>query len=290
MKVFLPIFIVIIGLLMLFSTLYANSQRTQTRTSLTNFTALTTSRLAQVKKSKELRVGYAVYPPYIEKDPQTGEVSGFGIEVVREIASQMNVKPIFIESNWNTFIADLQVDKFDLFPTVFLTIPRAMEIDYSEPFGYFSSVAAIVAKNDNRFKTIADLDRKDVTIAVPQAWTAHEYAKKHFTKANIKALKDDSAALTLADVAAGNSDVALADGPTVSQYIEKNPHQPVKALFLDNPVSIVPASLAMRKGDLIWNDFLDKSLEALLASGELDQLAHRYKLYSYKLARTYLPQ
>src|SRR5258708_6656772 len=122
------------------------------------------STLDMVKQTKELRIGYAVYPPYIQKDPQTGVVSGYGIDVAKEIASQMNVKPVFVESSWNTFIPDLESGKFDTFPTVFLTIPRAMQVDFSEPYGYSSSVAALVKKDDTRFVTINDLNKKGVTI------------------------------------------------------------------------------------------------------------------------------
>jgi ABC-type amino acid transport substrate-binding protein len=249
------------------------------------------STLDKVKESGTLRVGYAIYPPYVDKNKTTGEPYGYSIDIVKELAAQMKVKVVFIEGSWQTYISDLQNDKYDLLVgPLFSRIERAKEIDYSMPYGYFSSVAGIVKKDDNRFQTIYDLNKKGIVIAVPQGWTSEEYASRYLTNSTIKSFKGDTATLAFSDVILGNSDVALADGPSVMQYLEQNPNQPVKPLFLDKPVIVSPAGFGIKKGDFVWARFLDLSIEDMRYEGTIQSLGKRYHLYSYDVKREFVPQ
>ena len=249
------------------------------------------SRLDSIKQSKVIRAGYAVYSPYVQKDLQTGELSGYSIDITNEIANQMGFKVEYIEGSWQTAIADLKADKFDLLiGPLFSTIPRAMEIDYPTPYSYVSSLAAIVKRGDVRFDSITSLNQSDIVISVPQGWFAHEYANKYLTKATIRPYQDSSGVLALTNVVSGNADIALADSPTVQQYLENNPNQDVKGLFLDSPIAVSPAGFGIKQGDDQWLNFLSLSIQVMKTDGTLKQLASKYHLYSLDLETKYLPQ
>lgn len=253
--------------------------------------ALPQSKLEIVKENKVIRVGYAAYAPYVDKNLQTGELSGYAVDVMKEIADQMGVKIEWIETTWQTYIADLKTDKFDILAgPLFLTIPRVMEVDFSEPIGYFSGVAALVKNGDNRFATIEDLNKEGLTISVPQGWVAHEYARKYLNKATVKPFKEEGTALVITDMINGNADVALVDGPTAQQYLEQNPNQNVKALFLENPPIVAPGGFAFKKGDTEWANFINSSIEVLRTGGTLKKIASKYHLYSFDVDLKYIPQ
>lgn len=248
--------------------------------------------LNRIQDTKIIRVGYAAYPPYVVKDEKTGELSGYYIDITKEIAKQMGVEIEWIETTWNTYISDLQTGKFDMLSDpMFSTIPRLMQIDFSAPLGYFSGVAALVKKGDNRFSRIEDLNRAGIVIAVPQNWTAEDYAKKYLTNATIRSFAaEGTAAVVLVNVPTGNADVALADGPSVQQYVEQNPNQNVKVLFLDNPTVLTAAGFGLPKGDLKWNAFINDSIQTLRVDSTLKKLAKKYHLYSYDQEVKYVPQ
>lgn len=240
------------------------------------------STLDDVRLNREISIGYAIYPPYIQKDLNTGELTGFSIDVAKELARQMDVKPKFIESTWDTFISDIKLEKFQLFVgPIFHSVKRAMEVDFPEPYGYFSAVAGLAKKSENRFASPSDLDKEGIVISVPQAWTSHEWAKRFLTKPKINAFKQSDASFVFADLVAGNCDVALADAPSVQQYLEKNPNQDVKPLFLDKPVSFVQAGFAITKGDPIWLEFVSESIRIMRTEGTIGSLAQKYNLYSF---------
>jgi ABC-type amino acid transport substrate-binding protein len=249
------------------------------------------STLERVQSQKVIRVGYAPYPPYVEKDIQTGKLSGYYVDIVEELANRMNWKTEWVETTWDIAIVDLKTGKFDLMGGPLYAVPsRWAEVSFTSPLGYFSGVAGLVKADDSRFSNIEDLNKVGVSISVPQGWTPQEYATKNLPLATQKVFPGDTAALALADVVAGNVDIALADAASIQQYLEQNPNQNVKALFMDNPPQITPASWAIRKGDVEWLLFLNGTIEALQTEGTLEKLAKKYTLYSYEIEHTFIPQ
>ena len=106
--------------------------------------------LDQTISSGELRVGYIVTPPNAIKDPATGDLSGFDVDAIREIASKMGLKTTFTETDWGTFAAGLQTNQFDvsIAPT-FATTKRSMAVLFLRPL-IFAGNGALVKAEDNR--------------------------------------------------------------------------------------------------------------------------------------------
>ncbi|MDB5259181.1 MAG: periplasmic component of amino acid ABC-type transporter/signal transduction system [Candidatus Taylorbacteria bacterium] len=247
--------------------------------------------LDRVLNNKAVRIGYAAYPPYVVKDLKTGALSGYYIDIANELADRMGVKIEWIETTWNTYISDLKTGKFDvLADPMYPSVPRLEQIDFSVSIGYFNGVAAVVKSGDRRFSKLEDLNKKGIIIAAPQSWTAEDYAKKYFPLATIKSYPGDSPALTLSTVLTDNADVALADGPSVQQYIEKNQDQAVKPLFLDNPTVLTGAGFGLPKGDYTWTNFINNSLDVMTTDSTLKNLAKKYHLYSYGVETKFVPQ
>ena len=67
-----------------------------------------------VQKSGTLRCGAAVAPPYVMRDPASGEYSGFFADLCREFAEVLKVKPAFVDTTWDNIVAGLQAGKWDV--------------------------------------------------------------------------------------------------------------------------------------------------------------------------------
>src|SRR6185295_11286074 len=70
--------------------------------------------MEKMLKEKTLRVGWIMSPPGAQKDPRSGELGGYYVDMIRFILEQINVKPEFVETKWGTFAAGLQSHQFDL--------------------------------------------------------------------------------------------------------------------------------------------------------------------------------
>lgn len=246
--------------------------------------------LERVKNEKTIRVGYTASPPYVIKDLHTGELSGFYVDIMNELATRAGWKVEWIETTWDTYISDLQTEKFDVInDPVFASVPRWQEVNFATPLGYFG-VAGLVRKGETRFSKVEDLNKKGITISIRQGDITQEYVKKNLPLATLKSFRGDSPLMAFADVLGGGSDIALTGGPSVEQYIEKNPNQNVKALFLDNPPVITSGGWAIKKGDVEWLFFLNGSIQVMRDDGTLKNLASKYKLYSYENEARFIPQ
>jgi ABC-type amino acid transport substrate-binding protein len=243
--------------------------------------ATTPGLLQRIEASGELHAGYGVYPPYTIEDAASGRVSGFSVDVINEIAKQLNCTVVWHRMNWNTMSADLKRGQFDVIADpIFQTVPRAREFAFTEPYAYFADGIAVVRVGEQRFTDFDSLDRGEVTIAVGQGWASETLLTARFTKAKIVPIQTGTDLLQVFnEVLAGRADVAVADAADAVRFVEEHSGE-VKALFVNNPPAYMPAGFALRPTDQEGADFLTVCLRNLEATGVLDALAKKYNVPS----------
>lgn len=236
------------------------------------------SALQKIQNSKIIRVGFEQYPPYTVKDPKTGEVSGYSIDMINYIVKQTGWKTKLIETTADTKVSDLQADKFDMVATpIYQTIPRAARVTFTRPYGYFGDAAGLVKKGDIRFKSINDLNNPDVTIAVVLGYTDQAFVEQNLPKANLKAMKVNDVSQVYADVLAGNSDIALTDAEQLKAFAAQHSSL-VDVLFIDPPTATIPAGFMIRQGDFEFYNFLNTAIDYMEANKVLDNLDKKYNV------------
>ncbi|HYB69327.1 MAG TPA: transporter substrate-binding domain-containing protein [Candidatus Bathyarchaeia archaeon] len=240
--------------------------------------------LEKITREKTFNIGYIPVPPAIIKDPKTGELSGYFVDAIRLICEQMGVKPVFVEAAWGTFIAGLQSGQFDLsIATTFATVPRALAVDFTRPIQY-NAYSAIVRKGDTRFKSLADIDKPGVTVAVVQGAAGHEYAKQNFKNATLVVLATADLTAPFVEVSAKRVDVGIEDSWSTRRYAAGHPE--VVDLFADHPYNVLPIAWAVRKGEPELLNFINTAIEYLRVNGRLDQFAAKYGPNGFFQVRT----
>jgi len=229
----------------------------------------------RVMENDKITLCYAVWPPSVIKDPNTGELSGFMIDIVNEMATDANLKVEYVESTWGGFPADLNSGKCDAVAAgIYPTIGRSTAVAFTRPFIYTGN-SGVARADDDRFKTISDLNSDKIKIAVVQGEYGHIYAQKYLPKAKLLVLdkSSDNTAPLLA-VSSGQADVGLIMGTTVTDYVKVHPE--VKELFKGVPYSTVPVSWATRTKDYELLSFLDNAISYMKATGTLDGIVAKY--------------
>ena len=87
----------------------------------------------QIKRTGQLRYGAIDYPPNWYRDKTTGKWTGFLVEMVEDIAKEMGVEAVPVETTWATCVLDLQSNKTDLQFGLQATPKRALVIDFAGP-------------------------------------------------------------------------------------------------------------------------------------------------------------
>jgi ABC-type amino acid transport substrate-binding protein len=235
--------------------------------------------LQQIKRDRKVRAGWAPYAPYASRDPASGKVQGFYIDLFNRVAEEAKLEVEWVETTWPTMIADLGAGKFQVMAApVFRTIPRSLEVAFSRPIDYFG-YSAIVRAGDPRFKTLADFDKPDVKISVTQGEVGHEYVVRHLPKAVRIEHRSGDIALALVDVIESRADVGICDAWTAKQFAKQHAGKVVD-LFGDNPFYNVGAGWFVRADELQLLRFLDSAIDWLESSGTLAEIAVGYELPS----------
>ncbi len=144
------------------------------------FAASTT--MGKIQKKGEIVIGVKFdVAPFGFKNPRTGAVEGFDIDLGKAYAAALGVKPKFVEAisdNRIPFIKDGTVDL--VLSTMTINDERAQEIGFTEP--YFIAHGRILVKKSSDIAGIDDLANKKVCTALGS--TYEETLKKQAPKAD----------------------------------------------------------------------------------------------------------
>jgi|SRR5579862_6202047 len=242
------------------------------------------SRLDRIKRTGVLRVGYGGYPPYLTKGTRSGEVSGLSVDMINKIIELWNrdIRIEWVETSWDRVKVDFLQDKFDVVvEPLFRTIPRASELNFTRPYTYSGYGIAIVRLHDDRFKKVDDFNRPDITVAVTQSVSSHDFVLRTLPKVKLRVLPTGNLQQPMTEVAIGQVDAAFVDLPSATRFLKMEGTR-VKALFYDNPPVLVGAGFMIPQDDYKWASFLNVSIDFLESSGELRNLSKKYGVPYYE--------
>ena len=124
------------------------------------------STMAAIQEKGEVVIGVKFdVPPFGFKNPESGEVEGFDVEMGKIIADALGVEPKFIEAISDNRIPFLKDGSADLIlSTMTITTDRDAEIDFAGP--YYVAHGRILVPNDSDIQGIEDLGGKSVCTAI----------------------------------------------------------------------------------------------------------------------------
>ncbi|WP_321798053.1 transporter substrate-binding domain-containing protein [Caballeronia sp. J97] len=233
-----------------------------------------TSAWQSVKKAGVLRCGAAVAPPYVMRDPKTGEYSGFFADLCRNFGQNvLKVKVEFVDTTWDNIVAGLQSDKWDLSMALNQTPEREKAVSFSAPATDYNVSFVFNRQNPKIPKgahAIADIDKPDLTVAV-MSGTAQDKAISAVLKhARIMRLPgNDESRLALMSKRAD----LLADANITNMLLTEAHPDWAAAIQPNPPLAQQEVAFGLRKetpaADLA---VLDNYVNAQVKSGAVDKL------------------
>lgn len=234
----------------------------------TSPTTVEQNTLERVQAAGELRIGLeGTFPPYSFHDA-SGKLVGIEVEIAELIAADLGVKPVFIETKWESLIAGMDVDKFDLIiNNLQPTEERLKKYDFS--IQYANSITQAAVAKDSTLVKIEDIkgQRSAQTITSNYATVAQELG------ATIVPTEGFVQSIEL--VATGRADTTLNDKITFIKYFETNTDAPVRLLEgeIVNPDC---CSVLVNKNEDALLAAINKSIETNLANGKFAEISKRY--------------
>ena len=206
------------------------------------FGTATAGTLEEILKRGELRVACQTQGPPFSFVDRNGKQAGSSIDITRLIAKEMGVKVKFLSYDWDGLIPALLSKKADMLAADMTpTLKRAMKISFADPFMYTGSV--VFVKQDSPIKTIEDVKKSGIKLAVLLGSTGENDAKKAFPEAKLKTYKGGGPLLINA-VMAGHTEAGVNDGSAVRGQAASFP--PGSIRVLEGQLSQSPLSFAVR--------------------------------------------
>jgi len=196
-----------------------------------------------------IRCGYVIWPPFFEKDINTGEIKGLDKDLSETVAKLLSLKIEFVEVQLGFQVQDMKQGKIDAVcgdgPFI---ISGYKSSEYTAPFG-FVPVYPYVRTDEKRFSKPADLNKKEITFAAIDGDLSQNLKDFAYPQASLHALPNiTDPAQALMDVATGKADVFINDPLTVGKFSKSYPGK-VKPIFTDTPAAIYPFGFSVAKGE-----------------------------------------
>jgi ABC-type amino acid transport substrate-binding protein len=278
----LPLFLLALSTLLIASCSQSTVQRTGS----------TDSVYDRVMQSGKIRCGYVVYNPGCLKDPNTGKLSGIGIDTIEMVAKNLGLKVEWAEEvGWGSMLEGLQNNRYDIIATpIWTNSNRARLVDFSKPL-YYSPINVWVRPGDKRFIGIKliSLNSPDKTIATVDGETAEVIANEDFPQARKLSLPQLSGVeQVLLNVSSGKADASFEEPAVAKEFLKHNPGA-IEVLPMDHPIRVFPNCWMFRRGQLEFKDMLDTALSQLINSGAVNKTIQKYEKFPGTLYRVALP-
>lgn len=230
--------------------------------------------IKRIDSQRTIRVGWAVWHPYVFRNPKTNQLEGISYELVQELGKAMNVKVEWVEDNWSTLPAGLQANRFEITNLMAITPPRAAVVDFSAPVTQHGLSLIAPQAEVAKTKGWQDWDRPGVKIAVTLGANSDMFVTERFKRAEIVRLKT-----------VPENVLALVSGRV---HAHASTIDALKSIQKEHPnLGIVPGSFgasevafALPKGDQELQKRVNAFISQAKSSGRVSQLLQKYGLDS----------
>jgi glutamate transport system substrate-binding protein len=219
--------------------------------------------MAKLQTDGEITVGVKFdVPPFGFKNPRSGAVEGFDIDLAKAIADELGVKPKYIEALSDNRIQFLKDGTADLIlSTMTINAERDQEIDFSDPY-FIARGRILVKKSDTSINGVKDLAGKEVCTALGS--TYEDTLKKEAPKAKRRLVDSYSECLEL--LQNGAVDAVSTDDVILTGMIIQDP----SLKLVGEPLTTEPYGAGIKEGDTAFQSFVNDVLAKFKSDGRWD--------------------
>ncbi len=224
--------------------------------------------LAEIQEEGTLVVGTeGTYPPFTFHDA-SGELTGFDVEIAREIAERLSVEAEFLETQWDAMFAGLDAERFDMVANqVGINDERKESYDFSDP--YITSTAVLVVAEDNdEIQSFDDLEGK----LSAQSLTSNYAEMATSYGAELEGVEGFNQAIELLN--SGRVDATINDNLTVLDFQQQRPDASIKVV--DESGDAAQSGLLFRQGNETLVEAANEALAEMIEDGTYEEISNKW--------------
>ena len=231
------------------------------------------STLRNILSSGELRVGTTGdFPPLTMKD-RDGQLIGFEIDLVRALASSMELKVRFVVIPFAELIPSLERGEVDLaIAGMTITPERNARVAFAGPYLISGNTLLTRKRELAEAEDPARLDDPKLSFVVLESSTSARFVRAHMPKAKLITVPDNESGVKA--VLAGEVDGIFADLQVCTVARLRNPDTELYLRY--PPLTTEPLGIAIPAGAPLFLNLVANYLNTLENTGELAQMKARW--------------
>ncbi|MDO3410443.1 transporter substrate-binding domain-containing protein [Saccharibacillus sp. CPCC 101409] len=224
--------------------------------------------LDKIKAAGKIVIGTeGTYAPFTYHDDK-GELTGFDVDIAREVSKRIGVEAEFVEAPWDSLLAGIDAGRFNaVFNEVSIRDDRKEKYDFSDP--YISSGSVLIVRNDNTdIKSLADLKGKKSA----QSMTSNLADIARENGAEIVAIDGFQQAIDLLN--SGRVDATINDNLSFLDLKKQKPDIALKVVDETDDASQSGGVFAKNQPELI--EAVNKALADMHSDGTYTTISEKY--------------
>jgi len=242
-------------------------------------------------RTGKIRCAYVVYYPDCIKDPNTGKLSGIGIDAIELVAAKLGLTVDWTEEvGWGTMLEGLQTGRYDVIASlVWTNANRAKLMGFSKPL-FYSPIFVYARCGDHKYKGHLDkLNSPEAKIATIDGETAQVIADADYPQsARLSMPQMTDYTQLLLNLATGKADVVFIEPIIADSYISSNPNS-IENISSGKPIRVFPNCWMFNRGEAEFKAMLDTVIDEVINSGAMDKIISKYEKTPNQLYRVALP-
>ncbi|MDD3311840.1 transporter substrate-binding domain-containing protein [Pseudodesulfovibrio sp.] len=232
------------------------------------------STLEKIVNRGSLRVGTeAGYMPF-EMTDKKGNVVGFDMDLLAEMAKAMGVKLEIVNTAWDGIIPGLMSDKYDIIAAgMTINQERNLKVNFADPYIIVGQTVLLNPKFADEIHSWKDLNDPKYTITSKLGTTGEQAVKRLLPKATYKSFEMEDQAML--ETLNGKAVATVYDLPMCSIfYTQRGKEAGMK--FLDKPFTYEPLGWAINKGDPDFLNWLNNFLRQMKNDGRYERIYNKW--------------
>ncbi len=222
--------------------------------------------MGKIQQKGEIKVGVKYDVPLFGfKNPQTGDVEGFDVDMAQRVADKLGVEVKLVEAISDNRIPYLEDGTVDLvFSTMTITTDRDAEIDFSRP--YYIAHGKVLVPEGSDVQSIKDLGQGTTTCTALDSTYETTIIPKQAPDTKIKALGTYSECF--AQLQRGSVDALITDDVILAGFLQQDPSMSI----VGENLTTDPYGAGVKDKDKEFATFVSDVIDEMLEDGSWQEL------------------
>ncbi len=233
------------------------------------------SALDDILSSGKLKVGTTGdWNPMTVKDPKDNSYKGYDIDVMTELAKDLEVELEFVPTDWKTLVNGVTAGKYHITGSASISPPRMKAAGFSESYLSVQIFPFTTSDKVDRFDGWEAANMGDVKVATTLGTTFEALVKEWFPEADIKVV--EAPARGYQEVLAGRADVFVTsniEGATLTAE-----HDTIVQIPVDAPRAPAPIAMLLPQDDQVWINYVNNWVKVKKVKGFFATTAEKWGL------------